>query len=42
MHYLGDVYPDYAASVFVGNDFMRSSFRLVLAFRCLRLTCIVN
>ena len=24
--YLGDAYPTYAASVFAGNDFMRSSF----------------
>ncbi|KAI9727532.1 MAG: hypothetical protein M1828_006474 [Chrysothrix sp. TS-e1954] len=24
--YLGDAYPDYAASVYAGNDFMRSSF----------------
>jgi DHA1 family multidrug resistance protein-like MFS transporter len=26
LNYLGDAYPDYAASVFAGNDFMRSSF----------------
>jgi len=25
-NYLGDAYPEYAASVFAGNDFMRSSF----------------
>ncbi|PMD48560.1 putative caffeine resistance protein 5 [Hyaloscypha variabilis F] len=26
LNYLGDAYPDYAASVYAGNDFMRSSF----------------
>lgn len=26
LNYLGDAYPDYAASVLAGNDFMRSSF----------------
>lgn len=26
LNYLGDAYPEYAASVFAGNDFMRSSF----------------
>lgn len=26
LSYLSDAYPDYAASVFAGNDFMRSSF----------------
>jgi len=26
LNYLGDAYPQYAASVFAGNDFMRSSF----------------
>ncbi|KAL3427817.1 multidrug resistance protein [Phlyctema vagabunda] len=26
LNYLGDAYPDYAASVFAGNDFFRSSF----------------
>ena len=26
LNYLGDAYPKYAASVFAGNDFMRSSF----------------
>ncbi|CAG8957558.1 hypothetical protein HYFRA_00010424 [Hymenoscyphus fraxineus] len=26
LNYLGDAYPDYAASVFAGNDFLRSSF----------------
>ena len=26
LNYLGDAYPDYSASVFAGNDFMRSSF----------------
>jgi DHA1 family multidrug resistance protein-like MFS transporter len=26
LNYLGDVYPDHAASVFAGNDFMRSAF----------------
>jgi DHA1 family multidrug resistance protein-like MFS transporter len=26
LNYLGDAYPDYAASVFAGNDFMRSAF----------------
>ena len=26
LNYLGDAYPTYAASVFAGNDFMRSSF----------------
>lgn len=27
LSYLSDSYPDYAASVLAGNDFMRSSFR---------------
>ena len=26
LNYLGDAYPEYAASVYAGNDFMRSSF----------------
>jgi MFS transporter, DHA1 family, multidrug resistance protein len=26
LKYLGDAYPDYAASVLAGNDFIRSSF----------------
>ena len=26
LNYLGDAYPEYAASVLAGNDFMRSSF----------------
>jgi MFS transporter, DHA1 family, multidrug resistance protein len=26
LNYLGDAYPDYAASVLAGNDLMRSSF----------------
>lgn len=26
LNYIGDAYPEYAASVFAGNDFMRSSF----------------
>lgn len=26
MNYLGDAYPEYAASVLAGNDFIRSSF----------------
>ena len=26
LNYLGDAYPEYAASVFAGNDLMRSSF----------------
>jgi DHA1 family multidrug resistance protein-like MFS transporter len=26
LNYLGDAYPEYAASVFAGNDFMRSGF----------------
>jgi DHA1 family multidrug resistance protein-like MFS transporter len=26
LNYLGDAYPDYAASVYAGNDFMRSIF----------------
>lgn len=26
LNYLGDAYPEYTASVFAGNDFIRSSF----------------
>ena len=26
LNYLGDAYPEYAASVYAGNDFMRSCF----------------
>ncbi|KAI9871653.1 MAG: hypothetical protein M1823_008383, partial [Watsoniomyces obsoletus] len=26
LNYLGDAYPDYAASVYAGNDLIRSSF----------------
>lgn len=26
LNYIGDAYPDYAASAYAGNDFMRSSF----------------
>lgn len=36
LNYLGDAYPEYAASVLAGNDFMRSSFGAGFPLFCFR------